>query len=111
MTAGTDRQKARKNMRLTDGTRMVEIEMVVRDGNTVSADWSRDFYDSAKYDEGLDAYLVDDVNYAIGQAMDWKYASGDFQETDDGDYWNRNVYVDGVYMTDKEREDLIDEDL
>ena len=101
-------------MRLTDGTRTIEIEMVVRDGDNVSADWSGDFYGGAKYDEGLDAYLVDDVDYAIEQAMDWKYSSGDFQGTDDDDYWNRSVYVDGVYMTDEREEqieDLIDEDL
>ena len=96
-------------MRLTDGTKMIEIEMVVRDGDTVSADWSGDFYDSAKYDRAADAYRVDDVDYAVGQALDWKYSSGDFRETDDIAYWDKGVYVDGVYMTDGEREDLIDE--
>ena len=97
-------------MRLTDGTKMIEIEMVVRDGDNVSADWSGDFYGGAKYDEGLDAYLVDDVDYAVEQALDWKYSSGDFRGTDDIAYWDKGVYVDGVYMTDDEREDLIDED-
>ena len=95
-------------MRLTDGTRTIEIEMVVRDGDNVSSDWSNDFFE-AKYDEGLDAYHVNDVDYAVEQAMDWKYSSGDFQGTDDIAYWDKDVYVDGVYMTDDEREDQIED--
>ena len=71
-------------MRLYDGKKMVNIEMNNWTGNGYTPDWSQDFFESGKldYSEYLDAYKVEDVDYCIEQAMDWKNADGDFYEPD-----------------------------
>lgn len=66
--------------RLYDGKKIAEITMCIWDGNGWTPDWSNDFYDIGlmEYDEDHDAYKVDDVDYCIEQAMDWKNSIGDF---------------------------------
>ncbi len=58
-------------MKLYDDKMIVEIEMNTWDGHSYSEEWSRDFFDdltAAEYNEDLDAYKVDDVEYCIEQA-------------------------------------------
>lgn len=71
-------------MRLYDGRKMVEIQMNNWTGDDYTPDWSNDFFEAGNlpYDEELDAYMVEDVDYCIEQAMDWKNADGDFYELD-----------------------------
>ena len=82
-------------MKLYDSKRMVAIEM--REGNKL--DWSQDFFEVGKlaYSEYLDAYKVEDVDYCIEQAMDWKTADGDFYEPD-ADPADRTVIVEEISM-------------
>ena len=66
-------------MIMTDGRRTVEIEMRTWDGNNYSPDWSVDFF-SVPYDEEKEMYVVEDVDYCIEQAEDWKNGIGDYVE-------------------------------
>ena len=80
-------------MKITDGTKIVEITMY--EGN--SPEWSNDFFESGslEYNEESDLYVVDDVDYCIAQANDWKDGVGDFatdEETNE-DLESRAVYV------------------
>ena len=81
-------------MKLYDGNKMVDIQMNNWTGNDFTPDWSNDFFDAGNlpYDEELDAYMVEDVDYCIEQAMDWKNADGDFYEPD-ADTSDRHVGV------------------
>ena len=69
--------------RLKDRTtgEIVEIEMKTwkEDQSQYTIDWSNDFFEvgSLKRDEEAEAYLVDDVEYCIEQANDWKMSRGD----------------------------------
>lgn len=80
-------------MKLTDGKKTVEIEMKVWQGNGYSPDWSIDFFNagSLKYDEDRDVHYVEDVDYCIEQAEDWKNSTGDF--ADDEPNENNRVFV------------------
>lgn len=91
-------------MKLTDGTRTVEITMTSWNGSGYDPDWSMDFFavGSLPYDEETETYTVPDVGYCIEQAEDWEAAIGDFRE--DLDAWeseeqleedidNRRVFV------------------
>ena len=61
--------------RLTDGSRTVDIEMYEAD----FPDYSSDFFACPGIERNVyGAYVVDDVDYCIGQAMDWQNATGDF---------------------------------
>lgn len=65
-------------MKLTDGKRTVEIEMLTWDDNKeryVGADYAPYFFDGVGC-EG--AMQVEDVDYCIGQAEDWERFRGDF---------------------------------
>lgn len=66
--------------KLTDGKKTVGTTMAVWTGDGYTPDWSNDFYDVGclEYDEEKDAYIVDDVEYCIEQAMDWKNSEGDY---------------------------------
>lgn len=68
--------------RLTDGKRTIEITMATWDGSGWSPDWSVDFFECGglEYDDESNAYTVDDVNYCIEQAQDWKNGNGDFRD-------------------------------
>ena len=64
-------------IRLKDGKKAVEIDMVVWEENGYSPDWSIDFF-AAAYDEKSDYYIVPDVDYCLDQAEDWKNGLGDY---------------------------------
>lgn len=57
-------------MKITDGTKTVEIRIQRWNGSGYDPDWSIDFYEagSLPYDEETDTYTVDDVDYCIDMA-------------------------------------------
>lgn len=93
-------------MRLYDGKKMADIQMNTWNGREYTPDWSIDFFETGRlqYDEDVEAYLVEDVNYCIDQANDWKNADGDFYEPD-ADTADRNVDVTIIPLY-KVREDV-----
>ena len=84
--------------KLVSGNRMVEITMQTWTGTEYTPDWSGDFFEvgNLKYDDVLDAYEVEDIDYCIDQAMDWKNKEGDFYGEEDVDGVERSVDVDEV---------------
>ena len=85
-----------RGTRLFDGENLVEIVMnnwVPGQGYT--PDWSADFFGLNKYNEDMEALEVEEVNYCIDQANDWKNAVGDFEEDEPNaeEIENRNVDV------------------
>ena len=72
-TRSDDGRAEREVMKITDSKRTVEIRMMVWENNNYSPDWSNDFFDAGllNYDEDIDAYIVDDVDYCIDQAQEW----------------------------------------
>lgn len=74
-----------------------------------SPDWSNDFFEAGQlpYREDIGAYIVDDVEYCIKQALDWQDHKGDY--ADDGDVCDspeaRCVFVDDVYYALRVTED------
>lgn len=85
-------------IRLTDKTKTIEINMTIWGGDQHSPDWSADFFNVGGliYNEELDAYIVNDVDYCVDQAQDWKKAQGDFYEDDPADLDDRCVFVDYI---------------
>lgn len=83
-------------MKITDGKKTVNIEMKVWQGNGYSPDWSIDFFNagSLKYNDEIDIYIVDDVDYCIEQAQDWKNSIGDYSM----DKFNNNneIFVEEI---------------
>lgn len=77
-------------MKITDGNRTVEIEMVVWDESSASfsPDWSADCFNAGTlpYDEETDTYTVGNVQDCIDYAIDWRDSIGDFRD----DYPNEN---------------------
>lgn len=67
-------------MKITDGKKTVEIRMMVWEGNGYSPDWSLDFFEASSlpYNDETDTYTVDDVDYCIDQAMEWKETNEGF---------------------------------
>lgn len=67
-------------MRFTDRERIAEITMRTWDGESWGQDFSADILTDGKaaYVEALDAYLVNDLDYVIDYAKDWKAGTGDF---------------------------------
>lgn len=67
-------------MKITDGKKTVSIRMMVWEGSGYSPDWSQDFFEagSLTYNEDTDTYTVDDVDYCIDQAMEWKETNEGF---------------------------------
>jgi len=111
-------------MRLTDGTRLVEITMNLwdEDRQQYGADFAGEFFaDVERHLYRLDAWLVEDVQYCIDYANDWAEGKGDFmEEADDPEVVNGNRCVDvdelempekAIYSTlsDTELTDLITE--
>lgn len=92
-------------MKLYDGKKMVNIEMNNWTGNGYTPDWSIDFFEAGglEYNEDMDAYMVEDVDYCIEQAMDWKNADGDFYEPD-ADTSDRNVDVEEIKTAGEDKE-------
>ena len=71
-------------MKITDGKKTVEITMHTWEHDSMSPDWSNDFFEAGglPYDDETGTYTVEDVDYCIEQAEDWKNQRGDFY--DDG---------------------------
>lgn len=59
-------------MKITDGSKTVEIMIKRWEGNGYGPDWSSDYFEagSLPYDEETDTYRVDDVDYCIDFARD-----------------------------------------
>lgn len=86
-------------MRLTDGTKTIEIKIKRWNGSGYDPDWSNDYFSagSLQYDEDVSSYVVDDVDYCIDMANDdgpegacGKYdaATGDYIRDD-----NMHVFI------------------
>ena len=58
-------------MKITDGSRTVEIRIQRWNGSGYDPDWSIDFFvaGSLPYDEETDTYTVEDVDYCINMAQ------------------------------------------
>lgn len=58
-------------MKITDGTKTVEIRIQKWNGSGYDPDWSADFFEAGclPYDEETDTYTVDDVDYCIDMAQ------------------------------------------
>lgn len=84
--------------RLVCGNRMVEITMTTWTGTEYTPDWSNDFFEvgTLKYDKDLEAYEVEDIDYCIDQAEDWKNKEGDFYGEEDVEGVERSVDVDEI---------------
>lgn len=86
-------------MKMTDGKKTVSIQMKSWYGNRWNPDCSPEFFDapSLMYDEESDCSVVEDVDYCIDQAQDWKNCEGDYAE--DAEYCspdNRMVCVEEI---------------
>lgn len=80
-------------MKLTDGKRTVEIEMLTWDDSKeryIGSDYAPYFFDGC---EGAGAKQVEDVDYCIGQAEDWERFRGDFLEDEAAEGEERIVRV------------------
>ena len=79
--------------RLVSGNRITEITMQTWNGREYTPDWSGDFFNvgTLKYDEDLDAYEVEDIDYCIEQAEDWQNKEGDFYGEEDPEGVERNI--------------------
>lgn len=88
--------------RFTDNKKTVEITMKVWDGGQYGPAWEMDFFSvgSLPYNEEMDAYIVDDVDYLVDQANDWHEGVGDYQDDEEGQPGHtpddRAVFVDVI---------------
>ena len=73
--------------RFTDGKKNVSIRMAVWVHGGYLPDWENDFFEvgGLRYDEEREAYIVDDVNYLIEQAEDWRMGRGDYRDDYEGE--------------------------
>ena len=57
-------------MKITDGKKTVDIQIMRWNGNGYDPDWSADYFGAGTlaFDEALGAYIVDDVDYCVGMA-------------------------------------------
>ena len=82
--------------RITDGRMTLEIIMNNWTGDGYTSDWSADFFEVGclHYNEDLDAYMVENVEYCKCQAEDWENNVGDYldYDADPEEVDNRNVY-------------------
>jgi hypothetical protein len=82
-------------MKITDGTRTVEIRIQRWNGSGYDPDWSNDFFEagSLPYDAETDIYTVEDVDYCIDMAQTEArmVLTADFEEVVDE---NMIVFVD-----------------
>lgn len=83
-------------MKITDGKKTVDIRMMAWEGSGYSPDWSTDFFNAGllEYDRENDVYIVDDVDYCIEQAEDWRDSRGDFRDDEPNE--NNMVFVEEV---------------
>ena len=92
-------------IRLFDGKKLVEIEMIEEQDEKVFPDFSADFFEVGGlkevpefYDHRATCYKVNDVDYCIDQARDWEALSGDYALDDDSDVCvYRTVSIEGLY--------------
>lgn len=84
--------------RLYDGKKIAEITMNTWTGNGYTTDFSLDFFEvgALPYDEKREAYVVDDVDYCIEMAEDWKNSKGDFVNDEPDENRNVDAYVEEV---------------
>lgn len=77
-------------MKITDGSRTVEIRIQRWNGSGYDPDWSVDFFEagSLPYDEETDTYTVEDVDYCINMAQ-----------------------TEARMITNEDGEDVVDEDM
>lgn len=89
-------------MKLYDMSKMVDIQMSSWTGSGYTPDWSIDFFEAGnlRHDETTDIYMVEDVDYCIEQAEDWRNAEGDFYEpdADPEEVANRRVDITAVEL-------------
>lgn len=71
-------------MKLICGNRLTEITMRTWTGNGYTPDWSQDFFSAGilPYNDAIEAYEVEDIDYCIDQAQDWKNGEGDYYGED-----------------------------
>lgn len=103
----------------TDGKKTVKIEMRDWENGGFLPDWEADFFNNGclEYDEETDTFKVDDVDYLIEQALDYKYSVGDFADawysgvegTENHTPDARGVWVDGEYMENQKLQAVWDE--
>jgi len=102
--------------RFTDGLKLVEISMYSVNDSDVTPDWENDFFDVGRlrYDEMLDAYIVDDVKFLIEEAHDWEHGEGDYgitDEEDEDEFWtrvmDRQVDVEVLRLPSDKKVDLV----
>lgn len=103
----------------TDGKKTVKIEMRDWEDGGFLPDWEADFFNNGclEYDEETDTYKVDDVDYLVEQALDYKYSVGDFADawysgvegTEDHTPDDRGVWVDDEYMENQKLQAVWDE--
>jgi hypothetical protein len=93
-------KEANTMIKLKDNSRTIEITMKEYRFGQLRPDWAPDFYDVGllPMDEDSEAYIVEDVDYCIDMALDWKHARGDFQEDNDVNPDDRLVIVDDVVL-------------
>lgn len=84
-------------IKLTDGIKTIEISMQKMDNGSLTPDFSADFFEvgSLPYDEERDVYKVDDVDYCIDYANDWKNGTGDAEEDPENWMYCGDSYEDG----------------
>jgi hypothetical protein len=63
---------------MTDGDRLVDVKIQRWNGSGYDPDWSEDYFDAGglEYDEDLQAYKVNNVDYCIDMAMDMDSEEG-----------------------------------
>lgn len=88
--------------KFTDGKVTKQITMKVWLDGQWSPSFEADFFDvgGLPYDEETDTYTVDDVDYLIDQANDWKEGTGDYVDDFEGEPGHipedRGVFVEDV---------------
>lgn len=86
--------------RIYNESKTVEISMNNWTDNGYTPDWSADFFEVGRlhYNDELDAYQVEDVDYCVAQAMDWKNNTGDYIDynANPKEVENRNVDVNYI---------------
>lgn len=77
--------------RFTDGSKTAEISMAVWLDGQWQPDWEMDFFDIGMLKRVEDedgtalVYVVDDVDYLIDQAEDWRMGRGDYRDDYEGE--------------------------
>lgn len=72
-------------MKMTDGHKTITITMQEWNGSGYGPDFSQDFFEGARYDYEQECYVVQDVDYCVDQALDYKNGRGDFSGCEPND--------------------------